>query len=407
MSASSGGPTRRIKQVDPPLSEDDDQGSRRFQRAETDKAEWHEQLPQWLRESEPEKKFSTQWGHWFTYARTGRYKSSSSAPSFIDYEKAASANWDFVRSVRQESMTTVCVPSASGGIAKSTTASLLSAYLRQSTDMPVLLYDGDTSDPNLLKFFHLDDPQQLSHTFTGHELVEILKVELLSYEDYVNKNHQRYAAFDEDSGVAIIHAKKDFGLDFESSARIVTKGKKAFHTLIADTQPGTGADRTDTNGLVHASDIIIVPGRADAAKTLDAVSTTLDYDDYGLRDPDRKGKNVIIAIGSVSPADFNRRVLLRFADRFKIPASRVVLIPNSEYIRSDRSVGDVTEQKVNKIKLSGLDKPTLYGVSELARAVTKMAIRINLEKSQVDTPPSPQLFQFTDWRPVNQQAPTS
>jgi len=391
MSNSSGRPTQRITEMQgrPPTiasrrksrdekAQDNKEATPRPEKViinKPPKPPWRTLLPQWLRESEPQGKHGLFWIKWFLYARVlfalpfvKKRHESVKIPNFIDYEKGSADNSAFSRETRSKSSAIICLPAASGGVGKTTTSTLLGAHRRMSTDMPVIVYDGDTSDPNVFMWYDLDEERGW---LTGASLLENLERGWRpSYNDM-----SQYAATEYSSGVMAIHAARGKPIDAVSTKLILDRLRPCVHSLICDTEPGTEEDE-QTHMIVQTSDIVVVPGIASGAKELQSVKTTLDYEAFGLRDEEGKvAPHVIIAISGVKREDFNLRTRYKFALRFNATLEQIVLLPYSQYIK-----GDGNFDQINKIEISALDARMRYGVSCLDRAVSELAIELNNER---------------------------
>ncbi len=339
------------------------------------KPTWRESLPDWLRDSEPAKSEQLLHLKWILYSRLvfalkDVKKNSETVwiPNFENYHKGAADNFKFVRETRQATSAVIVVPEASGGVSKTTVSTLLGAERSLSTDMNVIVYDGDTSDPNVFMWYGLNPDEGW---LTGQSLVSYLNEGWVpSYNDMT-----RYCAAEFDSGVLAIHAVRGTSIDAESTTLIVDKVRPTCHTLICDTEPGTKED-VATHALIKSADIVIVPGFASGTKELEGVNSTLDYAPYGLRGlRGAVAEHVIIAISGVKPREFNLRTRHRLARRYGASVHQVILIPFSQYIK-----GTGNFDEINKIKMSALDPRTRYGVSNLNRAVSELAGTLNQRK---------------------------
>ena len=379
------------------------------------KPDWRTVLPSWLRQSEPSDHTSIHWKKWVIYSRlffgprlsqNTRDKNDANlfVPKFTDFESSTDENMMYSRQTRQLSEAKVVIVSASGGVGKTTVSTLLGAQRSEATGRNVIIYDGDSSDPNALEWYNLTsviDPgsfpeapedgspdeslddiieavpgetNQADDTFealTTLRLSELLDEDpewVPQYSDLV-----KLVAADDDSNVMIIHAAEGKLLDAATTTRNVQKIKPACHTFIADTQPGTFDGNDATSALVKEADIVIVPGLANKAKGLRAVEKTLNFKPYNLRTVSgRVAGHVLIVISGVKPKDFNARTRARFATRYSAALQQIILIPHSQYLEGE---GDF--DTISKIKIDTLDPLTRFGVSYFDRTISKLAIRLN------------------------------
>ena len=345
------------------------------------KPEWRTFLPLWLRESEPKVKRTLHWIVWYFYSRivfalpwVKMNHETVRVPNFIDFHNGYQENSDYVRTTRQNSSAVVSVAEAGGGVSKTTISTLLGAQRSLSTDMSVIVYDGDTSNPNVFMWYDLDPA---GGWLTSESLLCYLNEGWVpTYNDMT-----KYCAAEFDSGVFAIHARAGLSINAKSTNLIVNRVRPTCHTLICDTQPGTLGGDEQTSTLVHSADIVIVPGIASGAKELMAITATLDYIPYGLRNNDDKvAPHVIIAISGVKPRGFNLRTRYLFAKRYNANVEQIVLLPYSQYIK-----GDGNFDKINKIKISALDMRMRYGVSDLDRTVSELAIQLNNERRPIES----------------------
>jgi len=344
------------------------------------KPDWRLALPVWLQRSEPKSKNSGLWVKWYLYSRmvfalpaVKKNPETASVPNFIDFQKVTLQNNDYVRNTRSDSSAVICMPAASGGVGKTTISTLLGAQRRISTDLGVIVYDGDTSDPNVFMWYDLNQDEDW---LTGESL--LARLNLGWVPTYNELTHS--AAIEYDSGVMAIHAKRGAPIDAESTRLILDRLQPCCHSLICDTQPGTAEDE-QTHMIVQTADIVVVPGIASSAKELQSVSATLDYVPFGLRDSEGKvAPHVIIAISNVKRKEFNLRTRYLFAQRYNATLDQIVLLPYSQYIK-----GNGNFDKINKIKIDALDARMRYAASDLDRAVTELAIQLNKERRPIES----------------------
>lgn len=373
--------------------------------------DWRTKLPAWLRQSEPAERKSMYWHKWNLYSRLNfrgsledneKKGEKISVPVFRDYVEGFRQNTQYSLDTRRHSETKVVVANASGGVSKTTVATLLAAQRSRATGMNVILYDGDSSDPNALEWYVLEDATDRSElpdapdvdvlgeslddivdsmtpeVVQGGVVKELTTVELNRrlVEDQWQPTYNellKLTASDADSKVWVIHAERGKRLTAAQTTQNIDALTPHCHTLIADTQPGTEDDEHATSALVAGADILIVPGFADTAKTLNAVSTTLNYAPYNLRtEKGRVAGHVLIVISGVKPRNFNARTRLSFAKRYNAAVQQVILIPHDDYLKGQ---GDFTT--TNKIDIDALEPRTQYGVSYLDQTVSRLAIRLN------------------------------
>lgn len=345
------------------------------------KPDWRASLPVWVRDAEPtERGFF--WLRWYFFARTNFGSSREknelkgqkvSVPKFEEYYKGCLDNGDFVRLTRQESEATVVVVAAGGGESKTTVMSLAAAQRRRSLDMPVIVYDGDASNPNVMMWFNLSEEGAL----TANQLSEYLKRTQTTphFTDFL-----KWCAADRESGVQVIHAEEGKLLKAEDTKRIFSNTKPSVHTLFGDTQPGTFESSEATFAQVEVADIVVVAARASGTKGREGVSTTLNYAPYRLRDENGKvDERVLIVLSEVHPADFNIRTRYVLAERYNASPDQIVLIPMSKYLKGNDRIknGDKSADKINKIRIMALDLRTRFAVSVLDRKISELAIRLN------------------------------
>lgn len=331
--------------------------------------EWRQTLPQWLRENEPVDHGSFYWNQWFVYAHTLNSKAGAKlpVPKLVDYVEGCRQNTAYVRSHNQHSMCRVCVLSAAGGQGKTTTSILLAIADRLGLEMPVLLFDADNSRPNVFNVLQLEKEGAM----TGHALAERMRTGWIPTHDDI----ARLATFDYDSNVLAIHALNK-RVDDATSRMILERLKPAVHTIITDARPGNEETDIGVQGIVEASDIVIVSGDGSSSNGIDSIKTTLDWPAFELRSPGKKAGNVIVAVTKVKPSDVNSRTQYEMAERFGLNAKQVVLFPLSSYIRGSGKL-----DQSNKIVLNALDTQMRYSISCLSRIQTEMAIRINRPRS--------------------------
>ena len=395
MSESSGRPTRRIAELEgKPPSVLARHGStatainarlnrpQRTPSAKPQKPDWRISLPGWLVESEPETKKSILWLKWYFYARVmfaspsiKKSHETVKVPNFIDFRAERLKNFEYVRNTRSSSGAVVTVTEAGGGVSKTTVATLLGAQRSKSCNMNVIVYDGDTSNPNVFMWYGLSTGEDW---LTSESLLGYLNRGWVpSYYDM-----SQHCASEYDSGVLAIHARAGKSINDQSTKLILERIRPTCHSLICDTQPGTLGQDEQTSALVHSADIVIVPGLAAGAKELLSVTETLGYEPYKLRDNTGKvAKHVIIVISGVQPGEFNLRTRYLFARRYNATIEQIVLLPFSQYIK-----GDGNFDKINKIKIDSLDARMQYGVSVLDRTVSDLAIRLNVERQSAPLP---------------------
>lgn len=353
------------------------------------KEDFRVNLPEWLRKDEPKTRLSPYWLNWYLYAKSGgANRTRSAVPHFVDYYTEAMRNAAAIHELREQPIKTAII-SNEGGMGKTTTAALLAVMLDHATDMDVVLYDGDTSGPNMLQWFNLEQRE----TLTGADIAYwLMRGARPVHNDFVG----RVAAVP-NTGISIIHATNKVRLNRETSRSLVRAISPNYTYFIADTVPGIvnivddvdTADTTastaqtgdGTQGLVETADIVIISADGSSSKGIVAIAETLDHEPYGLRDETgRVAPHVLISVCQVRRRDFNSRTIATFAERYNASPEQIVLIPFSQYIRGS---GDY--ERINPITLSALDPRTRYGASRLARTFMEMATSIRQRRSSHDS----------------------
>lgn len=352
-------------------------------KSDVDREKWKESLPEWLRNDEPKNNKFYHW-LWSMHARIFYSRASEDyvigddkrrVPKFVDFQQQYWKNYDFTNDTRRLSETKVAVVSASGGMGKTTIASLLAAFRKRATNSPVVVYEGDASDPNLMMWFDLD-PQ---NSLTANQLSAIFDQNPYGTLQYTHFN--TWCAVDHESGVMVIHAEEGIFLSANETKRNIAMTKPNVHTFIGDTQPGLFDSNAATYGQIEEADIVIVAGMGTGSKGRNEIRTTLDYKPYNLRDENNMvSSRVIIVVNDVDPRDFNSRTRYQFAERYNALPSQVVLIPHSNYLKGSRNSSK--DDKINKIRIRSLDARTRYAVSYLDRKVTELAIVLNTAKAE-------------------------
>ncbi len=367
MSENSSSHTERIERLG-------ERPPERFRRREEgERPKWVQELPIWLQDSE---KIAAKYGYsrrWWFYARfyTLWEKLQRPIPVFINYKKAYQENVQFILSNYAASNATGVTAGAAGGVGKTIIATLLGIILKK-TKHDVIIYDADQSNPGVMMRLHLDDAHR--HTIGGAAWAKRLSQGWTPQNQFISQ----MTAFDAESGVMVIPAEGGILMDEDDTIMVAEEAKKVCHTLIADTEPGASETRFATIGLVNVADVVVTPGLAESSKELEAISKTLNYTPFNLRNDDGKvASHVLIVIDGVPEREYNLKTHYEMADRYGVPPKQIALVPFSQYIK-----GGGNFRNISKISEASLDERMLYGVSELGRAFTVLAMERNDRKKQ-------------------------
>lgn len=133
---------------------------------------------------------------------------------------------------------------------------------------------------------------------------------------------------------------------------------------IVDTPPGT--DSNAIHGAVTAATVVGVTGLYKNPASKEGIMQTLNPDNFGLSTTFNPDKPVMIVIGAVPEAEFNRRTQFALAEDFGVDPDHLAILPDHEQIRDGKPV--------DRGAMSMLFR---FAVSDLCRRLVEMAVDYN------------------------------
>ncbi len=336
-------------------------------------------MEDWLRAGRPRKRLSFQRFFWWLYTFVYKYRWLSWIPqprAFGSYRSEISRLDSQIKSRRAKSGGIISVITASGGATKSTITTWLAVVLAFVQRFSVGVFDTDTGVGQVQLRYNLDGDQAVP----VDDLVELVTEH--DYEPDYNELAMSTVA-DNATGVLVYHCKPGTKMARDAVSKTVKVISKKHQYVIGDTAPGLG--RNETYGLVDASGVTLVVGRAEALDNRNGIREALNHAEYGFGE-DRK--QVVVVLSGVKRSKFNTRTQYRQAKNFGVDPEQIVLVPADNYVIRKTQLDDRDEADPQVLldmmegKYVNLDKirpKTRYAFYKVADAVTERMVRYNEE----------------------------
>lgn len=269
-------------------------------------------------------------------------------------------NYAFIYKHESESMGIFAAISAKGGALKTSVITWMAATFGFHTNGATIVFDADTGAlESAAKRLDAHEPMQGD----TQRLNAMNAAELLLYGDWQPDFEEilNFVPRSEESGVYVMSMNGITQWSDRSTRKILRGHKRPCGSLFVDTGPGE--KESNTRGVVAEATVVIVTGIHQNVSTDDAVLVTLNAPKYNLRN---RGKDVLVAIGSVRWRHFNKRTQYELAEQFGVTPEQIVLLPHHKRILR----GDT-------VQLKKISKKFLYAMSELNRIRVEAAIRYN------------------------------
>lgn len=310
-------------------------------------------LPEWVMAGKPPKP-GLLLAIWWLYARLALYKFEwiPQPPVRLSYSSAIAELSQRINQNQQRSMSITSVMTTKGGATKTTVSTWLSAVLAAATHKPVAILDVDRGGGKVAKRFGFDPGDVMDTTALVRHVLGGKPFDFATLNDITRS--------DGETGVNVFHQLPGQSTKEENMKHVLGILKTAIHTLVIDTGPGLRVP--STNAAVDVSGVRVVVGNGNSYDDMDSVGETLEHSAYGLQ---HQLDTVIIAVSALRRRSCNTRSQYRYAERYGVSPSQIVLIPFNRYL-----------QRTGQVKLSKLsrDTRTLYAFYELAYRVTEAAI---------------------------------